>query len=359
MSGEGRTAVAGWSQAVDDRLAQVAAEGRWRRPAPLRRPGPDGTPGRRGRDGRLLRLQRLPGLSAHPAVVAAAHEALDRWGAGAGASRLVTGSRPVHRELEEALAAWKGYRGRRHLPHRVRRQPRAPSRSSGAWAAGSSPTSSTTPRSSTAAGWPGPRSSVYRHADPDHLEAPPGRGPGPGRGRHRHRLLHGRRRRPRSPGWPTACRRHGALLVLDEAHAVLGPHPGAEVTEDLCVVRVGTLSKTLGSLGGFVAGPRPVVDLLVNLARPYIFTTAPTPADAAAALAALEVVRSARGRGPLRPAGRPRGAGGPGPPEPHHPGGPGQRGAGAGRARRPCWPRGCGCRPSARPPSPRARAGCG
>ena len=48
------------------------------------------------------------GLSAHPAVVAAAHEALDAWGAGAGASRLVTGSRPIHSELEAALAEWKG-----------------------------------------------------------------------------------------------------------------------------------------------------------------------------------------------------------------------------------------------------------
>ncbi len=48
------------------------------------------------------------GLTTDPEVVAAAHRALDRWGAGAGASRLVTGSRPVHAELESALAAWKG-----------------------------------------------------------------------------------------------------------------------------------------------------------------------------------------------------------------------------------------------------------
>jgi 7-keto-8-aminopelargonate synthetase-like enzyme len=89
------------------------------------------------------------------------------------------------------------------------------------------------------------------------------------------------------------CRRRSALLVLDEAHAVLGPRtpPGAEV------VVVGTLSKTLGSVGGFVAGPAPVVELLRNTARSFIFTTAPAPADAAAALAALSILRSDEGSG--------------------------------------------------------------
>jgi len=58
---------------------------------------------------------------------------------------------------------------------------------------------------------------------------------------------------------------------------------------------VGTLSKTLGSLGGFVAGPRVLIDLLVNRARSYIFTTALSPADTAAALAAVEVVVSPEG----------------------------------------------------------------
>jgi 7-keto-8-aminopelargonate synthetase-like enzyme len=58
---------------------------------------------------------------------------------------------------------------------------------------------------------------------------------------------------------------------------------------------MGTLSKTLGSLGGFLAGPRDVIDLMVNAARPYIFSTGLSPADAAAALAALGVLRSSEG----------------------------------------------------------------
>jgi 7-keto-8-aminopelargonate synthetase-like enzyme len=87
--------------------------------------------------------------------------------------------------------------------------------------------------------------------------------------------------------------RHGALVVLDEAHAVLGPEPAVDAGAD--VLRVGTCSKTLGALGGFVAGPSRYVELLANRARSYIFTTASTPADAAAALAALRVLRSPEG----------------------------------------------------------------
>ena len=89
------------------------------------------------------------------------------------------------------------------------------------------------------------------------------------------------------------CASEGALLVLDEAHAALGPSPAFEPGAD--VLRVGTCSKTLGSLGGFVTGPARYVELVENTSRPYIFTTAPTPADAAATLAALRVLRSDEG----------------------------------------------------------------
>ena len=85
------------------------------------------------------------------------------------------------------------------------------------------------------------------------------------------------------------CTTHDTLLVVDEAHAVLAdrPPPGSVV--------VGTLSKTLGSAGGFVAADRELVALCRNTSRSFIFTTAGTPADTAAALAALEVLRSDEG----------------------------------------------------------------
>ncbi|MEB3294521.1 MAG: 8-amino-7-oxononanoate synthase [Synechococcales bacterium] len=92
--------------------------------------------------------------------------------------------------------------------------------------------------------------------------------------------------------------RYEAMVLVDEAHAtgVLGASGAGAVEQAGCtgrpIVQMGTLSKALGSLGGYVAGSRSLVDFLRNRAPSWIYTTGLSPADTAAALAAVKIVRS-------------------------------------------------------------------
>ncbi|MDR3403883.1 MAG: 8-amino-7-oxononanoate synthase [Chthoniobacter sp.] len=96
-------------------------------------------------------------------------------------------------------------------------------------------------------------------------------------------------------------RRHGAMLMLDEAHAVgvIGLN-GRGLADQLGVagevdIQMGTLSKALGVSGGYVCGSRRLIDLLINRARSFMFSTAPPPAMAAAALAAVDFMLTPAG----------------------------------------------------------------
>lgn len=229
------------------------------------------------------------GLSLHPAVLAAAHEALERWGCGAGSARLVVGSRPVHSQLERELAAWKGCEAALIFPTGY-------ATNLGVLTALAGPgvriCSDALNHASIVDGCRLSRAEVqvFRHLDLDDLESRMGPGP-------RTIVVTEAVFSMDGDVAPIAelarlCRRAGALLVIDEAHQVIGDAPDLDGG---LVLRVGTLSKTLGSLGGFVAGPASLIQLLVNRARPFIFTTAPPPAAAAAALAALRIVRSPEG----------------------------------------------------------------
>ncbi len=237
------------------------------------------------------------GLSRHPRVVAAAQEAARAHGAGAGASRLVTGTLQVHEDLETALRGFTGFRAALAF----------------------------------STGYHANLAVVAALADPDTLIVSDA---------HVHasmidacRLSRGTvevvphndvaaveaalaaRSQPRAlvlvetiysvlgdaapvAELAAACARHDAVLVADEAHAlgVCGPggrgllHESGLTTADHVIATL-TLSKSLGSQGGAVLASPAVRDHLINTARPFIYDTGLAPAAAGAALCALDVIR--------------------------------------------------------------------
>jgi 8-amino-7-oxononanoate synthase len=282
-----------WDDWLDRRLDAIRASGQWREPRDFDAWGPRGTLTATGQAVVSFASNDYLGLTVHPEVLEAAHAAIERWGAGSGGARLITGSRPVHRDLEGELAGWK-------RTERAVLFPTGFAANLGVLTAlgghGVRIVSDSRNHASIIDGTRLARADVaiWEHGDLADLE----------------RLV-------ASAAGPTLvvadsvfsmdgdaldidavvdiCRRHGSLLVLDEAHAVLGPDPEPDQLAGVEVVRVGTLSKTLGSLGGFAACSGRIADLLVNTARPGIFTTALSPADAAAALAAVRLVRGPEG----------------------------------------------------------------
>lgn len=253
-------------------------------------------------DGRpviLLCSNNYLGLAAHPQVRQAAAEAALQLGVGACASRLVSGTMSVHRELEQALAEFEGTEacvlfGSGYLANLG---------VIGALAGrGDLVFSDALNHASIVDGCRLSRAQVlvYRHLDLEHLE-------------HllaQHRGRDGRRLIVTDSVFsmdgdlaPLAelvelARRQGARLVVDEAHATgaLGPGgrgavaaAGLEGEPDAVV---GTLGKALGSYGAYVCASDETVRYLVNVARALIFSTAPPPPAIAAASAALDLMQS-------------------------------------------------------------------
>jgi 8-amino-7-oxononanoate synthase len=245
------------------------------------------------------------GLAQHPKLKAAAAEAATRWGAGAGAARLICGTLPPHRELEQAIANFKGTAA-------------ALSFGSGyAAAIGSicalagSDDLVVLDKLVHASLVDGARLSraklrVFKHNDLADLElilkwAREKSG-------QRARILIVTESVFSMDGDCAPLReiadlkdRFGAWLMVDEAHAlgVLGQGRRG-LAEELAVanrieVQMGTLGKAVGSSGGFIAGSEVLIDHLVNSARSFIFSTAPPPAAVAAARAGIEIIASDEG----------------------------------------------------------------
>jgi len=261
------------------------------------------------------------GLANHPALKEAALRAVTHYGAGCGASRLICGSLAPHHELEEALAAFKGTEA-------------ALTFSSGyATALGTIP--ALVGKGDVvvidklvhacivdAARLSGAKPRVFAHNDLNDLAD----------------ILKWTERlrnpKPQTPSHKFAVRdpdggsrvlivtesvfsmdgdlaplrelvelkeRHGAWLMVDEAHAtgLFGQARRGLVDQcgltDRVEVQMGTLGKALGASGGYLAGSRVLIDYLINRARSFIFSTAPVPAAAAAARTAVDLVRSDEG----------------------------------------------------------------
>ena len=284
----------------------------------------DGSPGVQVRiDGRLLlnfSSNDYLGLAAHEGVRGAAARAARDQGAGSGASRLICGSLASHHALEEAIARFKGTEA-------------ALSFSTGyATALGLLPAllgqedvvildKLVHACIVDGARLSGARMRVFRHNDPGDLEAklkwargqavpadPSVDGSPPPSARRARRILVVTESVFSMDGDLAPLReivelkeRHGAWLMVDEAHAtgLFGEHRRGLIEayelSGRVEIQMGTLGKALGAAGGYIAGSRRLIDLLVNRARSFVFSTAPVPAAAAAATAALAVVQSSEG----------------------------------------------------------------
>ena len=244
------------------------------------------------------------GLASDPRLREAAASAIDKFGVGAGASRLISGTQSPHLRLERALAEWKGTEA-------------ALCFSSGyAAALGTIPALVTKndvvllDKLCHASLIDGAKLSgavlrIFPHNQLRKLES----------------LLEWARRKHAAKrvlivtesvfsmdGDHAPLRelvelkkRFGALLMLDEAHAVgvIGPNgrglAAAENVSQEVDVQMGTLSKALGASGGYICGPLTLIEWLINRARSFIYSTAPPPAIAAAALAAVDFLASPEG----------------------------------------------------------------
>jgi len=239
-------------------------------------------------------------LANDPRVVRGAKDALDRFGCGATASRLMSGNLTIHDALEERLASLVGQEACLIFPSGFQTNLAV---ISSLMSEGDVIFSDELNHASIIDGARLAKAEVcvYRHNDVDHLKE----------------LLAGHsvggRRLVVSDSvfsmdgdladvvaLERLAREFDALLMVDEAHAIGVFGDGAGLCEQLGVradMVSGTMSKSLGTGGGFVALSFELRDYLINMARPFIFSTGLSPANAGAALAAVDVIEGARGMG--------------------------------------------------------------
>jgi 8-amino-7-oxononanoate synthase len=276
-------------------LAAIRARGQWRetRPAAL------APQGRIVRDGRTLvdfSSNDYLGLARHPLLAQRAGEWAARHGAGAGASRLVTGTHEAHLAVEARIAAFKGKQAALLFASGWQANatviPALLAAAPGATVFADRLVHASMHAGIAAAG---ARQIRFRHNDLAHLEtllAERGAG-APARIVLVESVYSMDGDRADIPALAALCRRHDALLYVDEAHAtgVLGPD-GAGLCAGIDGVGVvmGTFSKAFGAFGAYVAGSNALRDWLVNAASGLIFSTALPPQVLGTIDAALDLV---------------------------------------------------------------------
>jgi 8-amino-7-oxononanoate synthase len=255
-----------------------------------------------GQERLMLGSNNYLGLTGDRRVKDAARQALERYGTALTGSRLMNGTIPLHRELEEEIAAWldtddalvftTGYQANLGCL-------------SGILSASDTVIADSSDHASILDGCKlsGARLRPFRHKRMDKLEQMLERAAGDGGGVLV--VVDGVYSMEGDlcdvAAVSELCRAHGARLMVDEAHGVgvLGARGtgacelyGVEREVDL---RMGTFSKSLASCGGFIAGPEDVIDFLRISSRPFLFTAAAVPAAIAAALEAVRICRSDEG----------------------------------------------------------------
>jgi 8-amino-7-oxononanoate synthase len=251
-----------------------------------------------GREVVLLSSNNYLDLANHPEVKRAAVEALQAYGCGAGASRLISGTMELHAQLETKLAEFKGTEAALVFGSGYHANTGVIPALMGA---GDAILSDELNHASIIDGCRLSHADtrVFRHRDMGHLEELLASTP-----------LNGQRLIVTDSVFSmdgdvaplreimTLARKHRAWVMVDEAHAtgVFGPN-GAGVVEEMGLggdveIQMGTLGKALGSFGAYIAGSRVLIEWLINRARSFIYSTALPPPVLAAALAALHIVKN-------------------------------------------------------------------
>ena len=282
---------------LKDKLAELEAQGLALHPRTLE--GPTGARARfDGRDVINLASNNYLGLASHPRMNAAAARAAEELGAGSGAVRTIAGTMAMHRKLERRFAEFK------HAEAALMFQSGFTANAGTVAAILDKEDVIVSDRLNHASIIDGARLSraeikVFEHKDAEHADALLAESARPGR---RQLLITDGVFSMDGdiapvPALVEVAERHGAIMMIDDAHAsgVLGSggagtvdHFGLHGRVD---IQVGTLSKAIGVLGGFIAGPRQLIEWLVNRGRPYLFSTSTPPAVTAACLEALDILR--------------------------------------------------------------------